>query len=362
MDEQNMQIFVHEQIMKLTTFGGARDEDVLHWLQDTECIFDSVQLRPLNKYIAVQSYLVGFAAKWFRFNKMNIPDWSSFKIAIAQAYQPSFNRTLSVIEQRPITVQHVNSSSVSPKTAPDSSPISQDHFSALIDLSGSNSNVPSPPSSKIEKSSTPERITNDDQQLTIVVLPEPSSLHQFLRENLTDDSTVDCIPNTSSSIITITQSTCSSTVAIDNPITCEDELQEIPNDQVNLYSSNDLGVIHRVLSPVMQLVKVNVHGKYNDTNVDLYVTHTLIDPKILGSIETQQDCFNISFYLDFIYHDEWCILLINIFVFILIRYKLIILLIRDIYLYVKRRKKCNTEFITRQHVCPLHYGFLSLYF
>ncbi|CAF4294365.1 unnamed protein product [Rotaria socialis] len=282
MDEQNMQIFVHEQIMKLTTFGGARDEDVLHWLQDTECIFDSVQLRPLNKYIAVQSYLVGFAAKWFRFNKMNIPDWSSFKIAIAQAYQPSFNRTLSVIEQRPITVQHVNSSSVSPKTAPDSSPISQDHFSALIDLSGSNSNVPSPPSSKIEKSSTPERITNDDQQLTIVVLPEPSSLHQFLRENLTDDSTVDCIPNTSSSIITITQSTCSSTVAIDNPITCEDELQEIPNDQVNLYSSNDLGVIHRVLSPVMQLVKVNVHGKYNDTNVDLYVTHTLIDPKILG--------------------------------------------------------------------------------
>ncbi|CAF4298407.1 unnamed protein product, partial [Rotaria socialis] len=100
MDEQNMQIFVHEQIMKLTTFGGARDEDVLHWLQDTECIFDSVQLRPLNKYIAVQSYLVGFAAKWFRFNKMNIPDWSSFKIAIAQAYQPSFNRTLSVIEQR----------------------------------------------------------------------------------------------------------------------------------------------------------------------------------------------------------------------------------------------------------------------
>ncbi|CAF5034799.1 unnamed protein product, partial [Rotaria socialis] len=63
------------------------------------------------------SYLVGVAAKWFRFNKMNIPDWSSFKIAIAQAYQPSFNRTLSVIEQRPITVQHVNSSSVSPKTA-----------------------------------------------------------------------------------------------------------------------------------------------------------------------------------------------------------------------------------------------------
>ncbi|CAF4966350.1 unnamed protein product, partial [Rotaria socialis] len=30
MDEQRMQIFVQEQIMELTTFGGARDEDVLH--------------------------------------------------------------------------------------------------------------------------------------------------------------------------------------------------------------------------------------------------------------------------------------------------------------------------------------------
>ncbi|CAF5031663.1 unnamed protein product, partial [Rotaria socialis] len=81
----------------------------------------------------------------------------------------------------------------------------------LIPHPGSNSNKPSPPSSKIEKSSTPERITNDDQQLTIVVLLEPSSLHQFVRENLTEDSTVDYIPNTSSPIITITQSTCSST-------------------------------------------------------------------------------------------------------------------------------------------------------
>ncbi|CAF4679301.1 unnamed protein product, partial [Rotaria magnacalcarata] len=56
MDEQSMQIFVQEQIMKFTTFGGARDEDVLHWLQDTECIFDQVQLQSSNKYLAIQSY------------------------------------------------------------------------------------------------------------------------------------------------------------------------------------------------------------------------------------------------------------------------------------------------------------------
>ncbi|CAF4966043.1 unnamed protein product, partial [Rotaria socialis] len=66
MDEQSMQIFVQEQIMKLTTFGGARDEDVLHWLQDTECIFDQVQLQSSNKYLAIQSYLGDAPLKWFR--------------------------------------------------------------------------------------------------------------------------------------------------------------------------------------------------------------------------------------------------------------------------------------------------------
>ncbi|CAF3576747.1 unnamed protein product [Rotaria socialis] len=319
MDEQNMPIFVQEQIMKLTTFGGARDEDVLHWLQDTECIFDSVQLRPSNKYIAVQSYLVGAAAKWFRFNKMNIPDWSSFKIAIAQAYQPSFNRTLSVIEQRSglvtykmnipdwssfkiaiaqayqpsfnrtlsvgeqpsITVQHVNSSSVSPKTTPDSSPTSQDNFSAVIDLNGSNLNESFPPSSKIEKSATPERITNDDQQLTIVVLPEPSSLHQFVSENVTEDSAVDNIPNTSSSIITSTQSTRSSTVAIDNPITCEDELQALPDDEASSYSSNDFGVVRHQLNSVMESVKVNTHVNDSNANIGAYVFNDSIWSKAI---------------------------------------------------------------------------------
>ncbi|CAF1544008.1 unnamed protein product, partial [Rotaria sordida] len=99
--------------------------------------------------------------------------------AITQAFQPASNRTLSVVEQRSISVQNANSSSISSKTTPNSSSTSQDNFSAVTDLSGSISNKLSPPTSEIEKSSTFERIINDDQQLNIVVVPEPSSLHQF---------------------------------------------------------------------------------------------------------------------------------------------------------------------------------------
>ncbi|CAF5072162.1 unnamed protein product, partial [Rotaria socialis] len=47
------------------------------------------------------------------------------------------------------------------------------------------------------------------------------------------------------------------TVAIDNPTTCEAELQELPNDQVNSYSSNDVRVILNELSSVTESEKVN---------------------------------------------------------------------------------------------------------
>ncbi|CAF5104309.1 unnamed protein product, partial [Rotaria magnacalcarata] len=216
---------------------------------------------------------------WFDFHKSDIHDWDTFKHEILKAFQPASNRTLSVVEQRSISVQNVNSSSISAKTTPDSSCTSQDNYSAVIDLSGSISNKLSPPSSEIETSFTPERITNDDHQLIIVVLPEPPSLHQFVHKNAIEDSTVNNIPNTSSSIITITQSTCSSTVAIDNPITCEDELQALPDDQANSYSSNDFGVIRHELSSVIESMKVNTHVNNSNAGVGAYVFNDSVSSK-----------------------------------------------------------------------------------
>jgi hypothetical protein len=57
MEEQSLKILAKESIKSVATFGGARKEDVATWLHDTEEVFDRAQLRPSNKYIAVQYYL-----------------------------------------------------------------------------------------------------------------------------------------------------------------------------------------------------------------------------------------------------------------------------------------------------------------
>lgn len=89
-----------EQVKNLPRFGGAPGEDVMLWLQQVEEVFNGAELQPTNKYTAVQSYLKDTALKWFRFNKSNIPDWSSFTTAIIKAYQPTLNETLVKLEKR----------------------------------------------------------------------------------------------------------------------------------------------------------------------------------------------------------------------------------------------------------------------
>ncbi|CAF2777582.1 unnamed protein product [Rotaria sp. Silwood2] len=100
MEEQFMSTLAKEQIKNLAKFGGGPEEDVIKWLQEVEEVFDRAQLQPSNKYLAVQSYLVESAAKWFRHNKLNICDWSTFKIEILKVYRPSLDQTLLKMEQR----------------------------------------------------------------------------------------------------------------------------------------------------------------------------------------------------------------------------------------------------------------------
>ncbi|CAF4671827.1 unnamed protein product, partial [Rotaria sp. Silwood2] len=74
MEEQFMSTLAKEQIKNLARFGGGPEEDVIKWLQEVEEVFDRAQLQPFNKYLAVQSYLIESAAKWFRHNRSNICD------------------------------------------------------------------------------------------------------------------------------------------------------------------------------------------------------------------------------------------------------------------------------------------------
>ncbi|CAF2857690.1 unnamed protein product, partial [Rotaria sp. Silwood2] len=100
MDKQYMQIFVQQQVRQLTKFGGKFDEDVIQWLKDTEYIFDRVKLQSSNKYLAVQSYLVGAAEKWFRYNKSTVVNWPTFKVEIIKAFQRSCHQAFLKMEQR----------------------------------------------------------------------------------------------------------------------------------------------------------------------------------------------------------------------------------------------------------------------
>ena len=89
-----------EQIKTLGKFGGAAHEDVIKWLEEVEENFDRAQVQPPNKYLVVQWYLTDAAAEWFRYNKSNIPDWSTFKLELVKAYQLSLNQILCKLEQR----------------------------------------------------------------------------------------------------------------------------------------------------------------------------------------------------------------------------------------------------------------------
>jgi len=99
-EEQILITLAKEQIKTLSKFGGSEHEDVIIWLNDVEEVFDRARIQPSNKYLAIQSYLVDAALKWFRFNKSKILEWSTFKTAIIQVYQPTLQQTLIKLDKR----------------------------------------------------------------------------------------------------------------------------------------------------------------------------------------------------------------------------------------------------------------------
>ena len=100
MEEQFMNTWAKEQIKNIPRFSGASDEDVTKWLHDVETIFERAAIQPANRYLAIQSYLIGAAAKWFRHNRSRILDWSTFNAELLKAYKPALNVTLFKLEQR----------------------------------------------------------------------------------------------------------------------------------------------------------------------------------------------------------------------------------------------------------------------
>lgn len=67
-----MHTVVKKQVKIFTVFYGSVHEDGLEWLRDVEEIFGRVQIRSSNKFLAIQSYLSKYTAKWFAFNRSSI--------------------------------------------------------------------------------------------------------------------------------------------------------------------------------------------------------------------------------------------------------------------------------------------------
>ncbi|CAF4732950.1 unnamed protein product, partial [Rotaria socialis] len=219
----------------------------LHWLQDTECIFDQVQLQSSNKYLAIQSYLGDAPLKWFRFNKSNIPDWSSFKIATVQAYQPSLNSTLFKVKQQPAVNRH--------------------NFSSAIDPNGSNSNERFPPCPEIETSTTPEPVINDDQHLIVVIVSELSSPYQLVNQNLIDNPIVDNITHALSSTTTSISSPSLFTAVVDITFVHEDELEKVQSDEI---SSSSFNVVYMLDSEPISIIKsIQNDDQVNNSHVNV---------------------------------------------------------------------------------------------
>ena len=82
---------MEDLIKTIPYFGGTAHEDVVQWLNIINEIFDRVELRPLNRYIAAQSFLTKTAALWFRYNRPTVSDWSSFQLEIIKTFQPTFS-------------------------------------------------------------------------------------------------------------------------------------------------------------------------------------------------------------------------------------------------------------------------------
>jgi hypothetical protein len=85
---------MEELLGAIIKFDGARNHDVVEWLQYIEEIFDRHQLQASLKYAVVPYFLTSYAASWFKYIKPNNSDWLTFKREIIAFFSPSYSSSL----------------------------------------------------------------------------------------------------------------------------------------------------------------------------------------------------------------------------------------------------------------------------
>ncbi|CAF1310029.1 unnamed protein product, partial [Rotaria sordida] len=82
---------MEERIRSIIKFTGSSNQDVIHWLQYIDEVFDGFQLQASEKHRVVSFFLTRYAAVWFKHIKPNTPDWPTFKRDIIAYFSPSFS-------------------------------------------------------------------------------------------------------------------------------------------------------------------------------------------------------------------------------------------------------------------------------
>ena len=83
-----MNLSIEEQVQSTPKFSGLVNEDVVHWLQIIEELFDRFNIHSSSRYLIISFFLVADAAIWFRHNKENARDWFTFKIELVKFFHP----------------------------------------------------------------------------------------------------------------------------------------------------------------------------------------------------------------------------------------------------------------------------------
>jgi hypothetical protein len=94
---------MEELIRSLIKFDGARNHDVVKWLQYIEEVFDRLQAQASHKYVALSYFLTSDAAIWFKHNKSSIPDWFTLKRELIKAFPSSSSSGL--LDRHQLTVK-----------------------------------------------------------------------------------------------------------------------------------------------------------------------------------------------------------------------------------------------------------------
>jgi hypothetical protein len=88
MADRFLKAMLEYQLERLPTFTGERYEDVIQWLKDMTDELNCVSYDDNQKVMIIPRYIQGGARKWLMYNMPILKSWSTFTLAMREAFGP----------------------------------------------------------------------------------------------------------------------------------------------------------------------------------------------------------------------------------------------------------------------------------